>query len=277
LNTRRHSQQKHNNTPSLPKIIWLLWFQGWDDAPPLVLDVARAWKLYNPNWTIIYLSHSTLQFYIPDTVPYKVPGNTMLAAQSDIVRLTLMTSYGGVWADATLPPMVPLDNWVTQAIKPAGIWMYHGRDSGRGPASWFMVSVPNSYIMTQWMKSTVNLWNSSASADYFWMDMLFADLAKSDAEFLRQWLLVPYLTCEDYGSSHALAGKTDGYDPDLLEYMKNNPPFVVKLSRHSGYNEKSNAYELLKHILNYKNDQQLYVKWNSSLEHKDVEGARFFP
>ena len=43
----------------IPKRIWILWEQGWDNAPYLQKQVAQSWRCYNPGtssvdmWTCI--------------------------------------------------------------------------------------------------------------------------------------------------------------------------------------------------------------------------------
>ena len=38
-------------------------------------------------------------------------------AKSDIIRLSLLKNYGGVWADSNLLFMQPLSHWVFDALK----------------------------------------------------------------------------------------------------------------------------------------------------------------
>lgn len=63
------------------------------------------------------------------------------AAQSDVVRLNVLANHGGVWADAMVACMQPLDLWLDAALKPTGFWMYRGDYIGgkRSPCSWFML------------------------------------------------------------------------------------------------------------------------------------------
>ena len=37
---------------AVPRIIWMLWFQGWDNAPNLCLEMLMTWRAYNPDWEI---------------------------------------------------------------------------------------------------------------------------------------------------------------------------------------------------------------------------------
>ena len=33
--------------------IYILWFQGFDNAPLLVKNCVQSWKHYNPDWNIV--------------------------------------------------------------------------------------------------------------------------------------------------------------------------------------------------------------------------------
>lgn len=155
------------------------------------------------------------------------------AAQSDIVRLHLLADYGGVWADATCACMRPLDEWLPPYMESSDFWMYHGRDGGTGPCSWFMIARKGSYIARRWCDECDKFWKEvgNPSWEYFWMDRLFKELLESDSRFKAEWDKVPYLYCEDPGSSHMLQERVHLDDPHLREILRTNPPHVVKLTR----------------------------------------------
>jgi hypothetical protein len=228
---------------SLNKTIWLLWFQGWDNAPYLQKKVAESWKINNPSWKIEYLDMNNLKNYITD-IDYIYDENKTIsyAAKSDIIRLSLLKNHGGVWADSTLLCMQPLDSWVEKAIKNSNFWMYHGNgakmDIKDGPCSWFIISKKESYIITKWKEECDIFWSKNNHTDnYFWMDELFKNLFERDTKFKNEWKKVPFLSCEDDGSSHTLANygvfDNNNYIKQLFE---EKPPYVLKFWNHS--NEK---------------------------------------
>ena len=111
--------------PEINKTIWLLWLQGWDKAPWLPHQIKRSWEVKNPDWNVRLITRDNLKDYVTD-IDYVYQDSISPQAKSDIIRLSLLKNHGGVWADATLLCMQPLDNWVNDAIAPSNFWMYHG-------------------------------------------------------------------------------------------------------------------------------------------------------
>ena len=44
--------------------IYILWFQGFNNAPELVKRCVNSWKYYNPSWNIILIDNNNLINYI---------------------------------------------------------------------------------------------------------------------------------------------------------------------------------------------------------------------
>lgn len=224
-----------NDENILNKTIWLLWFQGWDNAPFLQKTVAKSWEHYNPEYKIQYLDMNNLKDFINDIdYIYDENKNISYQAKSDIIRMSLLKNHGGVWADSTFLCMQPLDNWIYDAIKPSGFWMYHGKGAGMdiqyGPCSWFIISVKNSYIISKWKEYTDNYWNINNYTDnYFWLDEQFKILFETDQKFRNEWNKVNYLSCEEDGSSHTLDKYgTFGNNDFIKKIFYENPPYGLK-------------------------------------------------
>jgi hypothetical protein len=216
------------------KTIWLLWLQGWDKAPWLVQQVRESWENYNPDWTIQLVDENNLKDFVTD-IDYVYRESISPQAKSDIIRLALLRKHGGVWADATLLCMQPLDKWVPDAIRPAGFWMYHGKGGGTmsrrdGPACWFIVSIKDSYIIKKWKTACDMYWIERKSADkYYWIDNLFKDLYETDHTFKVKWNAVPYVYCEDKGQPHMFADDSWKDDtPEVKKLIDTTPPYVLK-------------------------------------------------
>ena len=220
----------------LNKTIWLLWLQGWDSVPWLVKQVAESWEINNPDWNIEYVTSDNIHKYVDD-IDYINDKNKEIEpqAKSDIIRLSLLKNYGGVWADATMLCLQPLNVWVEEAVKPAGLWMYHGPGGEmykNGPASWLIVSEKDSLIINKWKNACDEYWkNRIKTNDYFWLDGLFRKLFDSDREFKNKWAIVPYLNCESKGQAHSLAyhNGMESNDKALKKIFREKPPYALKL------------------------------------------------
>lgn len=85
--------------------IWQYWAQGYGNVPPLVrkcLDSVDKWK---GEFTIVRLTDRNLDEYISlprYIIEKKEKGIIPLAQFSDILRVCLLSTYGGVWLDATI-------------------------------------------------------------------------------------------------------------------------------------------------------------------------------
>jgi len=218
------------------KQVFILWLQGWDNAPWLQKQVAESWEINNPGWNIIYIDFNNLKNYVSDIdYIYDETKDITPQAKSDIIRLSLLKNHGGVWADATMLCMQPLDHWVEEALSPTGFWMYHGNggdmDDITGPASWFIISEKDNYLITKWKNSCDRYWNTHNSAHtYFWMDLLFKKCFEIDQNFRYIWVNTPYLSCSDDGQSHCLFyHKMEVNNPRIKNILTERPPYALKL------------------------------------------------
>jgi len=95
------------------KIIWQFWQQGLDEnTPKLVKTCFNSVEKYRGEYEIIILSKATLNDYIelPDFVWEKFgKGGFTFPKVANLVRLYLLSAYGGVWLDATIYLTAPIE------------------------------------------------------------------------------------------------------------------------------------------------------------------------
>lgn len=242
----------------IEKNIFLLWLQGWDKASWLNRQVAESWEINNPEWKIHFIDFENLKDYVNDIdYIYDTNKNISPQAKSDIIRLSLLKNHGGIWADATMLCMQPLDHWVHEAVEPSGLWMYHGHGAGmskeNGPASWFIISNKENYLINKWKEKCDEYWNlNQFTNNYFWMDGLFKNLFETDEKFRNLWSKVPYLYCELDGQSHTLAHHgMENNTPLIKQLFLEKPPYALKFWKswnetshdiHSEHVKNSNGY-----------------------------------
>lgn len=84
--------------------IWMYWRQGEKNAPDLVKKCIASVRKNAGNYDVVVLSADTLPHYIKMPVFIENLHDTkkmMDAHYSDLVRISLLLSYGGIWCDAT--------------------------------------------------------------------------------------------------------------------------------------------------------------------------------
>lgn len=88
-----------------PNIIWFCWFQGIEDAPDIVQACYNSLKKNLSSKKIVFLTYDNIfdyakfPAYILEKWKSGVITNTHM---SDLLRLELLTRYGGTWVDSTV-------------------------------------------------------------------------------------------------------------------------------------------------------------------------------
>ncbi|MEM8844735.1 MAG: capsular polysaccharide synthesis protein [Pseudomonadota bacterium] len=141
----------------IPRTIWLLWYQGISDAPFIVKECVDSWVRKNPTWDVIILDSTNLNAYVDLDMPAEILENIPLTQQSDIVRLKLLSNYGGIWADATTLCLMPLDNWIDKYTC-SGFFTFHKPGADRLLSSWFIASEKNCALCDKLYKELRLYW-----------------------------------------------------------------------------------------------------------------------
>lgn len=137
-----------NEQDLIPRTIWVLWYQGQADAPFLVQKCIDSWVKQNPTWEVVILNNDNLGEYIVSDLPADKLESISLTEQSNLVRLQLLSDYGGVWADATTICMAPLDEWIDDYAR-SGFFAFERPGVDRIMSSWFIASVKNGPIVSK--------------------------------------------------------------------------------------------------------------------------------
>lgn len=168
------------------KPIFMLWFQGWGQAPPICKACVRSWKQLNPGWQVVLLDCHTLPAWCNwrRDIPNVANKTIQRPAVSDIVRLKLLKEYGGVWADATTFCTRPIDDWLPDDP----FFAFSNADPNKRVSSWFLKSDVHGSIVQIWDEAVTNYWSQRDKMDnYFWVHQLFASLVATNREFNLLW------------------------------------------------------------------------------------------
>eukprot|EP01084_Bolivina_argentea_P072123 130998_1 len=258
----QHIENKYNNSTQIVKTIWILWFQGWTNAPIIPRIVLQSWKYFNEkDWEIIQLSSDNLHLYV-NTYDYYY--NLMIEKQSfkwqglsDIIRIELLNKYGGVWVDATVFCTQSLNEWIFDYINHNGFFAFSkGSDA---VSSWFLTSLyfQKSYIIKTWNKNVRKYFEMHEKMDrYFWFHSIFNRLCKNDIIFKESFDKVKKLSAKGPHTIKHVYNKLPGIpmSEHVLLHIDQHKSPMYKLDKSIVWNNsiilQSNVGYLLKKYVN---------------------------
>lgn len=153
--------------------------------PHLVKRCIDSWKVKNPDWELRIIDAVNYRKYVklPDLKIKKITA----ASLSDILRISLLHEYGGVWVDATLYCNKPLDDWLPARMT-EGFFAFSKPHPSRLIASWFLAADQHNLIVEEWYAAVIRYWAEKNSADeYFWFHHRFNRIYDSNPDFKRKW------------------------------------------------------------------------------------------
>lgn len=99
-----YNEKKRTYPKQKKKYIWVFWYQGEEKAPVVVKKCIQNIKDHALDYEVVVLNEKNIKNYIevPEVILEKVEkGIITLTHFSDILRMGLLSKYGGIWVDAT--------------------------------------------------------------------------------------------------------------------------------------------------------------------------------
>ena len=143
----------------VPRVIWMFWLQGAEHLSPQGALCVEGWRRLNPGWEVRLLDSESAAQWAPEatalwskppadeaaggTGTYRrdfeesaalSPEGVLLQHRADLLRAALLRRWGGVWADASLLPLAPLDALLEEAM---------GTTGGAGIRDFFAFTFPD--------------------------------------------------------------------------------------------------------------------------------------
>lgn len=113
----------------LERRLWVLWFQGYERASEGVRRCIDSWRDKNPGWEVTLVTNENVRQWVSaELIDHPRLGSLPDAARSDLIRLDLLSRFGGVWADASCWCSMPLDSWIDGCVEPAGFFAFSWLD-----------------------------------------------------------------------------------------------------------------------------------------------------
>lgn len=180
------------------RIIWQYWSQGLSNQvlPEMVKLCFDSVDRYKDDFEVIRLSDDNIHEWIdlPNIIMEKYRSGLIGKAHfSDIIRLALLVTYGGLWLDATILLTGPIPKYVTDA----DWFMYQRSDKQEDQVQWrrtyayyfgwhkdFKVRLLNSVIFSKENNKVIYdlyqlllaFWKVEKSVpDYFFFQILFTE------------------------------------------------------------------------------------------------------
>lgn len=177
--------------------IWVLWLQGENNMPPIVKRCYDSIKKYSDNYNVILLDLNNMSEYIklPEFIVKKYENKQITNAMfSDLIRIELLATYGGIWIDST----VLLTNKISDVIKESDVFMFQTSKleySIIKSSNWFIYSKePDNYIIKLIRNAIFTYWKQEKFAiNPFVFHLIISSLYENNKEFKEEWDKIPYI------------------------------------------------------------------------------------
>lgn len=185
-----------NQSPA-PKIIWTCWWQGTKNLPPVVEKCIASIRKYCPDYELRIVTADNMHDYVtlPDYIMQKhKKGNISNAHFADMLRLTLLAQYGGIWMDATVFLTAPLPAEITVAP----FFAFHCRELYQFQI-WLIKACADNLLVRNLQQLLFEYWKYEDTAiNYFFGYSLFDLMVKENPECAKMWAQTPLIYDDCY-------------------------------------------------------------------------------
>lgn len=190
------SEQKTNLSPC-PKVIWVCWLQGMENAPDVVKNCYASLQKFCPYFDIKVITLENIREYahFPDYIWQKYKAKRITNTEfSDLLRLALLSEHGGYWIDST----VFLTASIPQAIQKADFFAYHCYSYIKSN-NWFLKASKEDILINNMKSLMFEYWKHENRLINYFLYHLFFDLMIEKSQYLaKQWSKVPLLYDDCY-------------------------------------------------------------------------------
>ena len=233
------------------KIIWQYWHQEVNgNTPKIVAKCLNSVKKHSSNYEVIVLNKKSLKDFVelPDFVWEKFGKNGFnFAKLANLIRLYLLSAYGGIWIDATIFLTAPIDENILNAdffafqrskISPCDAKMFIKSDPLyfswnpkflAGMLNSFMVAKPHNKIIRDLLSIHFEYWKKETKIEhYFLFQILFNRMMQRNA-----W---KDLNCE-------IIGDTDCHKLQIMSLEKYDEKIFDEIKAKSGIHKLTYRFD----------------------------------
>lgn len=134
---------------------------GQTQRAPVIQRCFESWEYWNPGWILHVLDWCTLNRYtdLEQRIDFSRDDIT-IQKRSNLIRVSLLRTHGGVWADATVMCSQPLETWLTEYTS-TGFFAFRNPGRDRLWSSWFIVAEQDNPLMAALEAAFVDLYAST--------------------------------------------------------------------------------------------------------------------
>lgn len=220
--------------------IWVCWWTGENDAPPLVKKCIKSIRDNSANHSVVLIDQNNYSDYIeiPEYILSKVKeGKICLAHFSDYIRVSLLEKYGGLWLDATIfcsseiPNecfSAPFFTCKSEVLKDIYISDYQWTS--------FCLGGYKQHIFFRFVKEALETyWQKNETAvDYLFFDYIICLAKQSIAEISRSIDAVPI---NNVHRDDLQAAMNEKLPAEMINSVLKNDTILYKLSWREKYDE----------------------------------------
>jgi hypothetical protein len=182
-----------NNAP-----IWVMWYQGLENAPPLIKACIHSIYDNKASHPVHLLDKYNLKRYIklPKYILKKFhKGIFSITHFSDIVRMAFLSTYGGYWIDSTYLVNTPI-NYTKSSFFTLKLTHCYKTITKCLWAGNFLAMPKNSFLSTYAYNAFLFYWKKYNSLiNYFLIDYIIYVAYKNIPELRNLIKKLPYIEC----------------------------------------------------------------------------------
>ena len=252
----RYEKNIEENSP-----IWMMWYQGIETAPPIVLSCMQSIIQNREKHPVIIISKYNLEKYIklPSYILDKLKKNVFsITHLSDIIRMALLSKYGGYWIDSTYLVSTPFTkvnssfftlklNYCWTNALPFITCQWSGN---------FIATSKNSFIATFGYNAFLYYWKKYNSLIYYFLiDYIIYTAYNTEKRFKKKVEELPFTTCDIFSLKKSLNityNRTDFRCP-FNKLSKNK-----KCNKTIGINNTNYGYIIKNYEFHFENENKTF-------------------
>ena len=223
------------------EVVWVCWFQGIENAPPVVKACIDSIKRHLSKKVILITADNYTQFVnMPEYISQKwKKGKIPPTHFSDILRVSLLSLYGGCWIDATVYLMDAVPHFMTSNSLFCFNVSKYGLEFKLG-GSWWMAAEEKQPIIVETRNVLYEYWkHENLLIDYFLLHKIFKKIIERKNEYLVIWNNKPYIEVGHTHILHAYLNKP--FDLNKLNEIK-SLSVVQKLTHKMEFADQPNTF-----------------------------------